>query len=892
MKKIVLLLFTIIFALPGRSQEGESFLSVADFKPKDMGVFITPDGMKKTDNNGRPWAMIEIVARGFDGALLKDLTVFSSSTVKIGYAGYKSEDNTYNLILSSEVKGSITIKYQGTTIEYPLPYPLISNKVYMLYLEMRSANLTIVATPTESKIYVDGQEVGSNGYATIDLKLGEHVYSVECDDYFAEKNKVIKLTKNQRINVNLKPLFGFITVNSDPAGADVYIDGKRVGVTPYIKKKIKRGQHNIELQKNGYNTHAELVDIDVSEEKTLDIPLVGYGITTDNNTVTNLTLRLSQDSLYFNSEQGQDSIFVTTNNFDWNFNEAPRWLSLYRRNNILFVTCMKNTVHESREADIVVYTGDLTKNLHVFQDVGKAVLKSNTQDLVFESHKDTVSKVIETNVFKWKITTSEDWIKAYERRDTLVVICEENELPISRYGKVTVRAFGQEMNFDVSQKSHVTKFSAPKEAFVIESAGGTMAIPIGIIGESWNCLSNDPWLEVSRSGDVVLLECEPNLSTERRGSFTMSTGTKAYKINVTQRGVVTQPAELIIDTKPTWSKIYIDEKYKGKTPLKVAVDDSIHFVRNGRETKSYVFNNKLGIIKFLPGSRYLQLTMSSETFGFRSGFIGVKRWGGYNHFQMNLDQCDFDPDVKKASKYMYSIGPSFEILPWMSVYAGLGVALTTDTLGTYSVVEDDTLRYRQKLGHTDMELGLEAEAGLMFYYRNFILSGGLQMTNIGTDKSKVDFSVGLGMYFTRFYDDRYGYCATPSRRWWSLNYVCNPVRNGHGIMFSDIGKRNPRVYIKAMAEMPQDDEYDMGLSLGFVFNTMPGYIDFLLGGGYQASLINGDFGEKGVEAELGFTLNLWRFPLGVMLRCCELEKDSRYLTVDFSFGFSFGEFNK
>lgn len=890
MRKFFLLIITTLIALSGWA-DGESFLSVDDFKPKDMGVFILPDGMKKTDNNGRSWAMIEIVAKGFDGALLKDLTVFSSSTVKIGYAGYNNEDNTYNLILSSEVKGSITIKYQGTTIEYPLPYPLVANKVYTLSLAMRSANLTIVATPPEAKIYVDGQEVGSNGYANIELKLGEHVYSVECDDYFAEKNKTIKLTKSERINVHLKPLFGYITVNSEPQGANVYINGARVGSTPYIKKKIKRGQHNIELQLNGYNTHAELVDIEVSEEKTLDIQLVGYGIAADNTTMTNLTLRLSQDSLYFNSEAGHDSIFVTTNNIDWNFNEAPRWLSLYRRNNILFVTCMKNSVHESREADIMVYTGDLTKNLHVYQDVGKAVLKSNIQNLVFEAHKDTVAKVIETNVFNWKITTSDAWIKAYERQDSLIVICEENTLPISRYGKVTVRAFGQEMKFDVAQKSHVTKFNAPKEDFIMESAGGSMAIPIGIIGESWSCLSNDPWLEVSRSGDIVLLECEPNFSTDRRGSFTMSTGTKAFKINVTQRGVVSNPSEITIDTKPTWSKIYIDEKYKGRTPLKVAVDDSVHFVRNGLETRSYILNNKLGTIKFSPGMRYLQFTTSGKTFGFRSGFIGVKRWGGYNQFQMTFDHCDFDPDVKKAPLYIYSIGPTFEIFPWMSVYAGVGLAISSDTLGTYTVMENDTLRYKRKLGHTSMEFGFEAEAGLMFYYRNFMLSGGVQMYNIG-DNSTVGYSVGLGMYFTRFYDHRYGYCATPSRRWWSLNYVCNPVRNGHGLMFSDIGKRNTRVYIKTMAEFPEKDVYDMGLSLGLVFNTMPGYIDFLVGAGYQGTLVKDEFNDKGIMAEAGFTLDVWRFPLGVMFRFCELEKDSRYLTLDFSFGFSFGNFNK
>ncbi|MBR6092771.1 MAG: PEGA domain-containing protein [Bacteroidales bacterium] len=889
MNRIFLLIATAFLSLSLLAQNNESFLHVDDFKVDNKKVFVRPESVKnKTDNNGKPWAMIEIVAKGFDGALLKDLSVFSSSTLKIGYAGYNDEDNSYNLILSSDVKGSITIKYQGAMIEYQLPYTLIGNKVYTLSLAMRSANLTILATPPEAKIFIDGQEVGSKGYASVDLRLGEHVYSVECEDYFAEKNKIIQLNKNERIKVNLQPLFGYITVNSVPQGADVHVDGARVGVTPYLMKKIKRGQHNIEVQLNGYYSHAELVDIEVSEEKTLNIELVGYGNVTSAATITNLTLRLSQDSLYFNSEQGYDSIFVTTNNIDWNFNEAPRWLSLYRRNNILFVTCMKNTVHESREADIAVYTGDLTKNLHIYQDVGKAVLKSSLNKIVFESHEDTQIRILETNVFNWKLSTSDEWIEAFERSDTLIVTCQENRQPISRYGWVKITAFGQTMTVEIEQKSHVTKFNAPKESLVVEAEGGSMAIPIGVIGESWECVSNDPWIEVLRSGDVVLMACDPNESIERNGSFIMSTATKAYKINVIQKGVVNKPSEILIDTKPTWSRIYIDGKYKGRTPLKVAVDDSVHFVRNGRETRSYIFNSNLGTITFKPGLRYLQATASSETFGFRSGFIGVKHWGAYNHFQMNLGTWDFDPDLKKAPLYIYSLGPSFEIFPWMSIYAGVGVSVTNDTLGTFYDQVNDTLF--RKTAHTSMGFGLEAEAGLMFYYKNIVLSGGIQMTNIGADNMKTDFSVGLGLYFNRYYTKRFGYCATKSREWWSLSYVFNPVRNGHGVMFSDLGKHSTRIYIKTMAEFPENNVYDMGLSLGLVLNTIPSYIDLMLGAGMQATLANNDFDAKGIQAEIGFKMNLWRFPLGVMMRFCELEKDTRYITVDFSVGFSFGEF--
>lgn len=122
MNRIFLLIATAFLSLSLLAQNNESFLHVDDFKVDNKKVFVRPESVKnKTDNNGKPWAMIEIVAKGFDGALLKDLSVFSSSTLKIGYAGYNDEDNSYNLILSSDVKGSITIKYQGAMIEYQLP---------------------------------------------------------------------------------------------------------------------------------------------------------------------------------------------------------------------------------------------------------------------------------------------------------------------------------------------------------------------------------------------------------------------------------------------------------------------------------------------------------------------------------------------------------------------------------------------------------------------------------------------------------------------------------------------------------------------------------------------------------------------------------------------------
>ena len=459
MRRLILIFF-IGLLLPLSAQNSDSFLWVDDFHilgPEH--TFVLPGGMKKTDNNGKPWAMIKVVAKGFDHNVLNEISFYSpSSTLTVGDTRFDASDGSYKIIVSSGVKGKLVFKYQGTTLEYQMPMNLVKNRVYQLDLAMRSANLTIVATPADSKIYVDGEEVGENGFASVNLRLGEHNYSVECDDYVAEKNKTIKLEKNETVKVNLTPLFGYISVNSEPYGADVYVNGEKVGVTPYIMERIKRGRNNIEVKLEGFYDHAELVEIAIGEQKTLDVALVGLKSSMSHGSKINATptLRLSEDSLYFGPEQSRDSIFITTNSVQWEFRDVPQWVSLYKRNNILYVACVKNRVHESREADITIYTNELTRNLHIYQDIGRAVLRSYLSDMIFESKRDSIMRVVETNVTNWEITTSDEWIAAYEKADTLVVVCEENTTPVSRYGMVTIKAFDQQMDFKVVQKSHVT----------------------------------------------------------------------------------------------------------------------------------------------------------------------------------------------------------------------------------------------------------------------------------------------------------------------------------------------------------------------------------------------------------------------------------------------------
>lgn len=68
--------------------------------------------------------------------------------------------------------------------------------------------------------------------------------------------------------------FGQITVNSDPEGAEVYLDGINVGFTPYFFEYIIPGTHKVSLRKVGYYDAESSVDIKLRENSIIDETMV------------------------------------------------------------------------------------------------------------------------------------------------------------------------------------------------------------------------------------------------------------------------------------------------------------------------------------------------------------------------------------------------------------------------------------------------------------------------------------------------------------------------------------------------------------------------------------------------------------------------------------------
>jgi formylglycine-generating enzyme required for sulfatase activity len=251
---------------------------------------------RDSDLDGNKAARIRVKAQGFDEKKMLDFTVFPRPGMEVIYKEFQQGEMW--VYVSSKVQGTLVIKYMGE-FEFKLPNKLEPKCGYDLVLGMETGTLVIRAIPSNADIYVDNEKVGT-GYASKAVSVGtEHHYKVICNDYYPKEGVVyFSQREEKQIEVELEPNFGYITIKSEPSGAEVYVDDVKVGVTPYLMKKIPLGDHVVELRKTGYENYADMVTIKVREtnkkfenvklveDKSIPQPPVATTTTTPTTTTT------------------------------------------------------------------------------------------------------------------------------------------------------------------------------------------------------------------------------------------------------------------------------------------------------------------------------------------------------------------------------------------------------------------------------------------------------------------------------------------------------------------------------------------------------------------------------------------------------------------------------
>jgi hypothetical protein len=143
-------------------------------------------------------------------------------------------------------------------------------------LEELLAEITVQANVVGAEIFVDGESAGTAPLgAPVRVVAGRHTVEARAPGHITA-TQTIPVTSGDRVTVSLDlsevARVGGLRVEANVPGAEVWIDGDRMGTAPY-RGVLPEGEHEIEVRAPGYTTQIQSVAIATGDERIVTIAM-------------------------------------------------------------------------------------------------------------------------------------------------------------------------------------------------------------------------------------------------------------------------------------------------------------------------------------------------------------------------------------------------------------------------------------------------------------------------------------------------------------------------------------------------------------------------------------------------------------------------------------------
>ena len=120
-------------------------------------------------------------------------------------------------------------------------------------LELLPSRLRIASEPAGAELFVDGKRVGVTPWEG-DVVTGPHSLKLQLAGHLPATRSLPADRPGQvsEHRFTLEPEPVELKLTSDPVGAEVWVDGRKVGITPYTGK-VSPGPHRVELKRPGFD---------------------------------------------------------------------------------------------------------------------------------------------------------------------------------------------------------------------------------------------------------------------------------------------------------------------------------------------------------------------------------------------------------------------------------------------------------------------------------------------------------------------------------------------------------------------------------------------------------------------------------------------------------------
>ena len=166
-------------------------------------------------------------------------------------------------------------------------------------LEKETAAVMITSSPDAAAVNFQGKNLGITPVVIKDLQYGS--YTAELTRHGFNPQTVswkIDSPLPQLIKCSMDSNLGTLIINSKPSNAEVFMDGRSIGRTPY-RDQVEEGKHEIELRRNGY----------IPLKKTVHVKSRGIAELDD------MVLEVKPGSVKINSKPSGAVVFINGKNY-------------------------------------------------------------------------------------------------------------------------------------------------------------------------------------------------------------------------------------------------------------------------------------------------------------------------------------------------------------------------------------------------------------------------------------------------------------------------------------------------------------------------------------------------------------------------------------------------
>ena len=135
--------------------------------------------------------------------------------------------------------------------------------------ENEFGSISVNSNPQGARVYLDNAYKGNTPLNIRDVATGRHKIRIMLSGYEEWTSDItVSSSRVARVTADLKPQaeYGSISINSEPQGADIYLNDKYEGLTPLNLQDIPAGNYMVKITLPGYKEWVD--DVTVSPART------------------------------------------------------------------------------------------------------------------------------------------------------------------------------------------------------------------------------------------------------------------------------------------------------------------------------------------------------------------------------------------------------------------------------------------------------------------------------------------------------------------------------------------------------------------------------------------------------------------------------------------------